>query len=106
MRKCRGRRARFLQRVYLAPLGLWLTLDSGRFEQVTLDNTSGNVEVRLAPADAYTSTALLRVEWPAQSARADAAAVVAPLEKLAMERGAYVVPLSSTAVNLVLGVMR
>ncbi len=93
----------FRQRVYLAPLGLWLTLDSGEFEQVTLDNETGIVEVRLAPADAYTPKALLRIEQPAPSTQADAAAAIQPLEKLTIERGAYVVPLLSTSVNLRLG---
>ncbi len=91
----------FRQRVYLAPLGLWLTLDSGEFERVTLNQETGAVEVRLAPADAYTPAALLRIEQPAQTTNAGAS--IAPLETLKMERGAYVVPLTSTAVTLHLG---
>jgi len=87
----------FRQRVYLAPLGLWLTLDSGRFERVILDQVTNRVEVRLEPGDAYTSEALLRVEQPAHVA---GVGVIAPLEKLTMERGAYVVPLSKTSVTV------
>jgi hypothetical protein len=87
----------FRQRVYLAPLGLWLTLDSGRFEQVTLDEVTSGVEVRLAPGDAYTATALLRVEQPANLHGVD---MIAPQEKLTMERGAYVVPLGKTSVTV------
>jgi hypothetical protein len=89
--------------VYLAPLGLWLTLDSGQFERVTLDKETSIVELRLAPADAYTPAARLRVEQPAQPAGAVEAGTFAPLEKLSMERGAYVIPLNSTSVSLRLG---
>ena len=90
----------FRQRVYLAPLGLWLTLDSGQFERVTLDESAGTVEVRLAPADTYTPVARLRIE---QMAHVGGAGAIAPAEKLTMERGAYVVPLNSKSVNLRLG---
>jgi hypothetical protein len=93
----------FRQRVYLAPLGLWLTLDSGQFEKVTLDQVTNQVEVRLASGDAYTPVARLRIEQPA---RVDGVGVIAPLEKLGqltMERGAYVLPLGKTSVSLRLG---
>lgn len=89
----------FRQRVYLAPLGLWLTLDSGQFERVSFDEATGNVELHFAPGDSYTTNALLRVE---QAAHVDGVDSIAPLEKLATERGAWVVPLgnASTAVHL------
>lgn len=90
----------FRQRVYLAPLGLWLTLDSGEFERVSLDEGTGVVEVRLAPGDRYTSAALLRIEQPA---RVDGVGTIAPLEKLTMERGAYMVPLQTSSVSVRLG---
>lgn len=85
----------FRQRVYLAPLGLWLTLDSGQFERVTLDEATGKVEIQLAPADAYTSAARLRIEQPAH-----AEISVLPQEKLSMERGAYLIPLSAASQSI------
>ncbi len=93
----------FRQRVYLAPLGLWLTLDSGQFERVTVDDATGEVEVRFAPGDAFTASALLRVE---QTAHVDGVGAIAPLEKLAMERGAWVVPLGASSVVIHLGAQR
>jgi hypothetical protein len=90
----------FRQRVYLAPLGLWLTLDSGQFERVTLDQATGNVEVRLAAGDAFTPVARLRIEQPA---KVNGVGAIAPLEKLNQERGAYLVPLNAKSVNLRLG---
>src|SRR5690606_29389949 len=43
----------FKTRVYLAPLGLWLTLDAGKFETVAFDSATGQVRVRLAPQTAH-----------------------------------------------------
>jgi hypothetical protein len=80
----------FRQRVYLAPLGLWLTLDSGRFERVTLDQVTNQVEITLAPGDAYTAIALLRVEQPA---RIDGVGKITPTAQFAQVRGAFAVPL-------------
>ena len=77
-------------RVYLAPVGLWLTLDAGRIERVEFDTVTRAVRVGLARATTSTPVARLRVEQPAAVAgvgriRAGARAHV--------ERGAYVVPL-------------
>lgn len=87
----------FRQRVYLASQGLWLTLDSGQFERVTLNEVTGRVEVRLAPADRYTPVARLRIEQPARVAGVGA---IAPIEKFTMERGAYLVPLNEKGASL------
>ena len=85
----------FRQRVYIAPLGLWLTLDAGRFEQVDFDAATGSVALHLAPADSFTAHALLRIDQPAH---AEGAGSIAPLEKLDTDRGALVVPLSRSSV--------
>ncbi len=53
-------------RFYLAPLGLWLTLDAGRITSFELDIGSGAVRIGLAPANQFTSDARLRVEQPAK----------------------------------------
>jgi hypothetical protein len=80
----------FRSRLYLAPVGLWLTLDAGHFDRVTLDPETGRVRVTLAAATAHTPVARLRLEQPAQGGRA---AVYRPASKLNLERGAFVVPL-------------
>ncbi len=89
----------FRQRVYIAPLGIWLTLDSGRFEAVSLNTATHEVAIRLAPHDAYTPAALLRIEQPAKVAGIGA---VAPATEFQKERGGYAIPLSdrSTWVRL------
>lgn len=87
----------FRQRVYLASLGLWLTLDSGRFERVTLDAATRAVTLQLAPRDRYTASALLRIEQPA---KIDGVGAVVPSERFLKERGGYVVPLGATSVTV------
>jgi hypothetical protein len=84
-------------RIYVAPLGLWLTLDAGRFESLIVSPDA--VRVTVAPATAYLSRALLRIEQPAA---VDGVGRIAPAEPYATERGAYVVPLSRHPTPVVL----
>src|SRR5262249_51886113 len=49
----------FRQRVYIAPLGLWLTLDAGTFERVSINTHSNIVRVTLSRADDFTPKARL-----------------------------------------------
>jgi hypothetical protein len=90
----------FRKRVYVAPRGLFLTLESGTFEAVEIDQKTGAVRVTLAPSSASAPAARLRVEHPAKSA-----GPYQPATALKSERGAYVVPLgkASTVVQLVPG---
>lgn len=75
-------------RVYLAPPGLWLTLDAGTFEAVEL--LADGVRVTLSAATATLRNARLRVEQPAA---VEGVGRIAPTGPYEMERGAYVVPL-------------
>ena len=58
----------FRMRFYVAPLGLWLTLDAGTFQTVAVNTKTHAVRVELSPSDAYTPQALLRIEQPAKVA--------------------------------------
>jgi hypothetical protein len=80
----------FRTRVYLAPFGLWLTLDAGHFETLEIDAASGVVRVGLAPATGFTPSARLRIEQPA---RAKEVGEFVPAQAFEVERGAHVVPL-------------
>ncbi len=82
-------------RVYLAPLGLWLTLDAGTFESVEL--SPNGVRVTLSAADPYTTAARLRVERPA-----GVGAEMAPAGTFTNERGAFVIPLGIASTEVVL----
>ena len=80
----------FRMRVYLAPVGLWLTLDAGTFDSVELNTRTGNVRVALSPETEYTNQARLRVEQPA---KVMGVGNYVPTQQLTQERGAYVIPL-------------
>lgn len=77
-------------RVYVAPLGLWLTLDAGTFSAVELNSKTGVVHVEFAPGTQYTSAARLRVEQPAA---VQGVGKCVPVRTVNLERGAYVIPL-------------
>jgi hypothetical protein len=87
----------FRTRVYLAPIGLWLTLDAGQFACVELDGASRTVRVGLAPATPFASSARLRIEQPAT---VSGVGTYAPTRAFSIEREAHVVPLA-TAVTWV-----
>jgi hypothetical protein len=80
----------FRRRVYIAPRGLWLTLDAGRFERVELNTGTQSVRVGLSSADRFTPAALLRVEQPANVAGVGR---YRPVQELAQARGGYRVEL-------------
>jgi hypothetical protein len=82
----------FRRRIHFAPVGLFLTLDAGEFQSADLDSVTRTVRVRLAPANANTPAARLRVEQPA---RIDGIGTYAAQTALTTERGALVVPLAS-----------
>ncbi|HEX3187777.1 MAG TPA: DUF5695 domain-containing protein [Pyrinomonadaceae bacterium] len=92
----------FRQRVYIAPLGLWLTLDAGTFEQIAINTKSNVVRVTLSRADDYTPNARLGVQQPAKIARVG---TYAPRRSFVNERGAFTIPLgrSTTMIELIRG---
>jgi len=75
-------------RVYLAPLGLWLTLDAGTFQTVEISGT--DVSLTLAPSTSHAPVARLRIEQPATVAGVGA---ISPVESYPVERGAFIIPL-------------
>jgi hypothetical protein len=80
----------FRARIYIASLGLWLTLDAGKFESVEVNLGTGVVRVRLAAGTEATPTSLLRVEQPA---KVKGVGNYRPAVPLHAERGGYLVPL-------------
>jgi len=57
-------------RVYVAPVGLWLTLDAGQFRSVAYNNRSGEVVVELESAGENVPEAYLHVETTEKEASA------------------------------------
>jgi hypothetical protein len=83
----------FRARVYVAPYGLWLTLDAGKFEKVEVNPKTGAVRIGFAAANSFTPAARLRVEQPA---KVNGVGSYAPTGAPRQERGAYVVSLGSS----------
>jgi hypothetical protein len=82
----------FRSRVYLAPIGLWLTLDSGNIESVKFNPTTKAVRVQLGKATRFTPQARLRIEQPA---KVEGVGTYGPARQLKSERDAFVVPLDT-----------
>jgi hypothetical protein len=82
----------FRQRVYLAPLGLWLTLDSGTFDRVEVNLKTHAVRIAFSAATEAASKARLRM---AQPAKLPGVGTFHPTGPLAVERGAFDITLRS-----------
>lgn len=80
------------RRIYVAPAGLWLTLDAGRFEALSFDTQTRALRVTLSAADSFTPAARLRIEQPGAGKGMGS---VAPTETWIRERDAFVVPLEA-----------
>jgi hypothetical protein len=79
------------RRVYVAPLGLLLTLDAGTFDSVAINLSTHAVRVTLSPQVDFTPSALLRIEQPARPA--GIGRFVLSTGTFVRERGGFVVPL-------------
>lgn len=87
------------QRVYIAPLGLWLTLDAGTFSEIVIDNRKKTCRLALSPASSYTPKAYLRIEQPA---RRDDIGVYQPTTSYNIFRDCFEIPLSSQPTRITL----
>jgi hypothetical protein len=85
----------FRKRIYIAPQGLWLTLDSGVFQDVKIDSTDRSIEIGLEAQTPYTQSARLRIEQPAKISGVNQ---YIPEGISIPERGAFVIPLQSETV--------
>lgn len=85
-------------RVFLAPAGLWITLDAGRIRNVVFDARTSAVRLTLDPATEITPAARLRLAQPAGAGSGR----YQPAEAFTNERGAWVIPLGEKPVEIVL----
>jgi len=90
------------QRIFVASLGLWLTLDAGTFDALEFDPATRIVRIGLTRSNESTPVARLRIEQPA---KIDDVSTYLPKSPLNSERGSYVVPLGTetTWIELVAG---
>lgn len=80
----------FRSRIFVAPAGLWLTLDAGTFDALEFDSSTRIVRVGLSKASDFTRDARLRVEQPGKTSTS----TYHPQLQTKFERGAYVMPLN------------
>ena len=80
------------QRIYIAPLGLWLTLDAGKFAEIEINQKTNSVRVGFAPKNLNTKQARLRLEQPA---KIDRIGIFHPTKTLNFEREAFTIPLEN-----------
>lgn len=88
----------FRKRIYLAPRGLWLTLDSGTFDGVEVNTRTHAVRVGLSPATEHSPEARLRIEQPA---KVPGVGEFHPEKEFKVERGAFDVPLNKSSTTWV-----
>ncbi len=82
----------FRARIYIASMGLWLTLDAGAFDSVVVNSDTRVIRLGLVGATETTPRGLLRIEQPA---KIDGVGNYHPASPLQSERGAFVVPLQN-----------
>jgi Family of unknown function (DUF5695) len=86
----------FRKRIYLAPIGLWLTLDSGAFDSLVLNDKTHTVRVGFSVATEYDPQARLRV---AQPAKLPGVGRFQPTAPFPVERAAFVIPLNKERIT-------
>jgi hypothetical protein len=87
-------------RLYLAPKGLWLTLEVGKFNKIRFDRAMEKIQLSLDTRTDYAANALLRIEQPFSAGKNMRFRLRQDYRK---ERGQYVIPLThkNTRVELI-----
>ena len=87
----------FRMRVYIAPRGLWLTLDAGSFKSVEVNTRSNQIRIALSPQNPDTPQARLHIEQPA---KVPGVGAYHPRQSIPKERDAYVIALKSVTSSI------
>jgi hypothetical protein len=87
----------FRMRVYIAPRGLWLTLDAGSFQSVEVNTHSNQIRIALSSQTPDTPQARLHIEQPA---KVPGVGAYHPRQSIPKERDAYVIALKSVTSSI------
>lgn len=87
----------FRSRLYVAPAGLWITLDAGRLREAVFDEDSGEISLTFDAATQDTPAARVRIARPANL---PGVGEYRPSGSLRLERGAYTIPLHAQPVTV------
>ncbi len=79
-------------RIYIASYGLWLTLDAGTFQNIDMNPKTSSIRVGLSAENQFTRDAHLHIEQPA---KVNGVGTFRPRSQFKLERGDYIVPLST-----------
>ena len=82
----------YRMRLYVAPTGLWLTLDAGTFEAVEFNTKTRAIRVGLSAATSDAPTGRLRIQQPALLKGVGSYLLAT---RLTAEHGGYAVPLGN-----------
>jgi hypothetical protein len=85
----------YRRRVFLAPYGLWLTLESGYFKEIVISKESNAIQVYLGSSNNWTPTARLVIE---QSKKTKPN--FKPVNQFKKEREAWVIPLDANVTKI------
>jgi hypothetical protein len=83
-------------RIFIAPAGLWLTLDAGTFKSVSFYPATGRFSVILNGADQFTPYAYLKIQQPVDKPGKH----YSPVDKFPMERQDYKIRLGDGPINI------
>jgi len=83
-------------RLFVAPAGLWLTLEAGKIDAADYDPASGRVTLTLSGKTRFTPAARLLAETTVAGARPYA------VDGAKLERGAYAIPLAAGSTRVTL----
>ena len=79
-------------RFYLAPAGLWITMDAGKLKSVAYNTSTGAVRLTVAKGESWSPEAYMRISTPSQEGNALKYGTAGLKQN---GRGAYVIPVSN-----------
>ncbi|PIL27019.1 hypothetical protein GSI_10158 [Ganoderma sinense ZZ0214-1] len=93
------------RRVFVAPLGAWLSLDAGAFEEVDFDPASNKVTLTIVPSASGISGAAAApsARLVVQNTANNGLGVLKPTTSLSQDAGAWVIPFKNGVASVSLG---
>lgn len=91
-------------RLFIAPLGLWITLDAGHLISADFDPRKRTIQLHLAPATQFIPTARLRLSQTSPSHPASTWKLIPPTpnSQPSLDAGANLIPLAASETTLTL----
>ena len=93
------------RRVFITPLGAWLSLDAGAFEEVEFDPEDETVALTIVPSASGISGAAAapKARLVVENASDNGLGVLKPTTSLSQDAGAWVIPFKNGVASVKLG---